>query len=110
MTRLFALGRLFQFGVVAILAGAIVWLVDLGRERRQLQAELAASKLQLRQAEAALAQQHRIQRLLQFHLTCEAASGRRWSELSEELQSMEGQDAPLSPLLSATAERLYGPH
>lgn len=86
------------------LSGALVWVTQrnaaLRVDNRDLQVSLASATAALDQAKTS-AQVHRA------YLDRQEAEARRWQQLANDLQSMEGRDAPLSPLLSATAERLY---
>lgn len=83
------------------------WLVDLLSDRTRLRSELLQSQTRLTQAHAALERAADVARIHRAHLSRAANETRRWSDLFHELQLMEGRDAPLSPLLGATAERLF---
>ena len=90
------------------LAGAGWWLIDVLSDRARLRAELVQTQAHLTQAQAALERAADVARIHRAHLSRAATETRRWSDLFNELQLMEGRDAPLSPLLGSTAERLFG--
>lgn len=90
-----------------VLVGAGWWLVDVLFERSRLRSELRQTQTRLTQAHAALERAADVARIHRAHLSRAANETRRWSDLFNELQLMEGRDAPLSPLLGATAERLF---
>ncbi|MEQ3680105.1 hypothetical protein [Pseudophaeobacter sp.] len=93
--------------LVAVLAGA-VWIVgDAFNDRTRLRGELAAVQSDLAAAQAILEQAAETARIHRAHLARAADEARAWVALSNELQNMEGRDAPLSPLLAATAGRLF---
>lgn len=66
-----------------------------------LRTELSASKAALAQAAEAAAV-HRA------YLAKAQDEARKWADIENEFRDMEGRDAPLSPLLRAAAERLWG--
>ena len=86
------------------LSGVLVWVMQrnaaLSVENHDLRVSLVSARQALSQAAEAAAV-HRV------YLDQQEAEARRWQQLANVLQSMEGRDAPLSVLLSATAERLY---
>lgn len=87
------------------LSGALWWSMSrngvLRSERDALRVSLASARAAMAQAEEAAAV-HRI------YLDRQQAETERWAALARDLQKMEGRDAPLSALLRATADRLYG--
>ncbi|MGR3624329.1 hypothetical protein [Pseudophaeobacter sp.] len=91
----------------AALVAMACWLGAVIGERARLQADLAATTTRLHRAQSELERAAEAARIHRAHLARAADEARRWSVLSNELQQMEGRDAPLSSLLSATAERLY---
>jgi hypothetical protein len=93
--------------LVAMLAG-VVWTIGAAfQDRTRLRAELAVSQADLAAAQAILQQAAETARIHRAHLDRAANEARAWAALSNELQNMEGRDAPLSPLLAATAGRLF---
>lgn len=95
--------------LVAVLAG-VVWTVgDAFNDRTRLRGELAAVRSDLAAAQATLEQAAETARIHRAHLDRAAEDARTWVALSNDLQQLEGRDAPLSSLLGATAQRLYGP-
>jgi hypothetical protein len=85
-----------------------VWAVaDAFQDRSRLRAELNAAEADLSAAQAVIAQAAETARIHRVHLDRAANEARAWAALSNDLQNMEGRDAPLSPLLSATARRLF---
>lgn len=90
------------------LAAAGWWLGDALSERARLRLQLVQTQTRLSQAEAALDHASDVARIHRAHLSRAANETRRWSDLFTELQLMEGRNAPLSPLLATTAERLFG--
>ncbi|OED46370.1 hypothetical protein AB838_20400 [Rhodobacteraceae bacterium (ex Bugula neritina AB1)] len=102
------LPRLPTIALAAILAGAVWWVTNMFWERVQLRSDLEAAQSDLREARAELLQAAETARIHRAHLARAADRAREWDALSNDLEMMEGRDAPLSPLLSATAERLYG--
>ena len=93
--------------LVGGLAG-VVWLIgDAFNDRTLLRSELAALRSDLAAAQATLEQAAETARIHRAHLGRAAEAARSWVALSNDLQQMEGRDAPLSPLLVATAERLF---
>jgi hypothetical protein len=93
--------------LMAVLAGAVWTLADAFRDRSRLRVELAALEADLSTAHAVIAQAAETARIHRAHLDRAADEARAWGALSNDLQQMEGRDAPLSPLLAATAQRLY---
>jgi len=90
-----------------VLAG-VVWTIGAAfQDRTRLRAELADTLSDLEIAQASLQQAAETARIHRAHLDRTANEARAWVALSNELQNMEGRDAPLSPLLSATADRLF---
>ena len=93
--------------VVAVLAGT-GWLIrDAFNDRTRLRGELTAARFELATAQAALLQAEETARVHRAYLDHAAEEARAWVALSNDLQSMEGRHAPLSPLLAATADRLF---
>ncbi len=70
-------------------------------ELQILQTELSAER-------AARAQSDEAAAVLRAHFARIADEDAKWRDLDADLRKMEGRDAPLSPLLRATAERLWG--
>jgi biopolymer transport protein ExbB/TolQ len=94
--------------LVAVLGGAVWFIRDAFQDRSRLRAELATLRADLAAAHGALEQAAETARVHRAHLEHAAEKERAWVTLSNDLQDMEGRDAPLSPLLSATADRLFG--
>jgi hypothetical protein len=93
--------------LVAVLAGVVWTVADAFQDRSRLRVELAASQADLATAQASLQQAAETARIHRAHLDRAADEARAWVALSDDLQNMEGRDAPLSPLLAATAGRLF---
>ncbi|MEQ3677343.1 hypothetical protein [Pseudophaeobacter sp.] len=93
--------------LVGVLAGLVWFVGDAFNDRTRLRGELAATQADLATAQASLQQAAETARIHRAHLDRAADEARQWSALSNELQNMEGRDAPLSPLLAATAGRLF---
>jgi hypothetical protein len=70
-------------------------------------ADAAALRLELASAEAARAQAEEASRIHRAHIQRLEQAEERWTDIENELRTMEGRDAPLSPLLRATADRLW---
>jgi hypothetical protein len=70
-------------------------------ELQILQTDLSAER-------AARAQSDEAAAVLRAHFARIADEDAKWRDLDTDLQKMEGRDAPLSPLLRTTAERLWG--
>ena len=93
--------------LVTMLAGVVWFIGDAFNDRTRLRGELAAVQSDLATAQASLQQAAETARIHRAHLDRAADEARAWVALSDELQNMEGHDAPLSPLLAATAGRLF---
>ena len=107
MIQALVLRNLPGIALVAVLAG-VVWTIGAAfQDRTRLRAELAATQVDLATAQATLQQAAETARIHRAHLDRAADEARAWVALSDDLQNMEGRDAPLSPLLSATADRLF---
>jgi hypothetical protein len=91
--------------VIALLAAWGFWqrgqAVAARNEVSTLQADLAAALDARHQAREAAA-------VLRAHYDRLAAQEARWRDIEADLRDMEGRDEPLSPLLRATAVRLWG--
>lgn len=100
--------RTFMRGGSALLAaGALasaVWLVrDYARDKAALRLERAARIA----AEASLERAEEAAEVHRAHLARAEDQLRALQDIRNELQQMEGRDAPLSPLLRTTADRLW---
>lgn len=103
-----ALLRLVAANLIPVLAiagaGTILWmraeLVEIRAERARLDQQLVQAEADLRQA-AETAAVHRA------HIERMAAEDAAWAQLTRDLQSMEGRDAPLSDHNRAVAGRLW---
>ncbi|GAA6198681.1 hypothetical protein NBRC116598_41260 [Pseudophaeobacter arcticus] len=93
--------------LVTMLAGVVWFIGDAFNDRTRLRGELAAVQSDLATTQASLQQAAETARIHRAHLDRAADEARAWVALSDELQNMEGRDAPLSPLLAATAGRLF---
>ncbi len=85
----------------------VYWGMRLVEDRARLGVELKQAQEQLAGVQIALEQVEEAARLHRAHLARIEREARHWAEVQNELQQMEGQNAPLSPLLGHTAERLY---
>ena len=72
------------------------------------QGELMALQTDLAAAQAAHQQASEAAAVLRAHYDRLAAQDALWRDIENDLRNMEGRDAPLSPLLRATAGRLWG--
>lgn len=90
------------------IGGALWWVLSVVHERDALQADLRSARIELATARAALEQAAEAARVHRAYLEKAEEERGRWEALALDLQNMEGRDAPLSDLLGATAERLYG--
>jgi len=77
-------------------------------DRNQNRVDLAAAQVSTAIAELAQEQAAETARIHRAHLTCAADQARQFDAIRNDFQSMEGCDAPLSPWLRATADRLWG--
>ena len=93
--------------LVAVLAGVVWTVASAFQDRARLRGELAAVQSDLATTQASLQQAAETARIHRAHLDRAADEARAWVALSDDLQQMEGRDAPLSPLLAATARRLF---
>lgn len=92
--------------VAASSIAGLIWLVrDYANDKAALKLERAARIA----AEASLERAEEAAAVHRAHLARAADQERQVQEIRNELQQMEGRDAPLSPLLRATAERLWPP-
>jgi len=89
------------------LAAAITWLVNLVQDRTHLRGELAAARIEIATAQVAQEQAEEASRVHRAHLARAADQVRQFDVIRNDLQIMEGRNAPLSPLLRATADRLW---
>ena len=90
-------------GVAVLVIGGLRLFNDRTRlsvQLGQVQRQLTTALLELDRAEEAA-------RIHRAHLARAEDAARRWSVIANDLQQMEGQNAPLSPLLGHIAERLY---
>ncbi|WIY25107.1 hypothetical protein [Parasedimentitalea psychrophila] len=101
------LRNLPALGLALVLLVAVAWLVNLVQDRTQLQADLVAVKIEVATARVAQQQALDVARFHRAHLARAADQARQFDAIRNDLQEMEGRDAPLSPLLRATAERLW---
>jgi hypothetical protein len=106
LTRV-ALRNLPALLLAVLVAAGIWWLVNLVQERTQLQGELAAAKIEISTAKVAQEQAEEATRVHRAHLARAADQARQFDAIRNDLQTMEGRDAPLSPLLRATVEQLW---
>ena len=108
MIPVWLLRRLPAVLLLAVLGGG-VWLVsDAFRDRAHQRVELQAVRKELAVMHAELARAEEAARVHREHLKRTADDARRFQTITNDLQTMEGRDAPLSPLLAATADRLFG--
>ena len=91
--------------VIALLAAWGLWqrgqVIAARGELLALQTDLAAAQAAHQQAGEAAA-------VLRAHYDRLAAQDALWRDIEADLRNMEGRDEPLSPLLRATAVRLWG--
>ncbi len=91
--------------VIALLATWGLWqrgqVITARGQLQILQTDLSAER-------AARAQSDEAAAVLRAHFARIADEDAKWRDLDADLRKMEGRDAPLSPLLRTTAERLWG--
>jgi Flp pilus assembly protein TadB len=91
--------------VIALLATWGLWqrgqAIAARGELQILQTDLSAER-------AARAQSDEAAAVLRAHFARITDEDAQWRDLDADLRKMEGRDAPLSPLLRTTAERLWG--
>ncbi|WP_321831295.1 hypothetical protein [Thalassovita sp.] len=90
--------------VVLALFAALWWL---SARNDALTAEVAALRVSVASAQHALEQAETAAAVHRAYLARAEADAERWRAVQNDLQSMEGRDAPLSPLLRTTAQRLF---
>lgn len=93
---------------LAALALIVGIIFSAGREHALTRSELVNERLRRNAAETALERAAVAAAVHRAHIARMQQERRRFQHIRNELQQMEGRDAPLSPLLCATAERLYG--
>ena len=89
------------------MAGAGGWLWFLISDRNQLRVDLVAARITIATAKLAQEQAEQAARVHRAHLARAADQARQFDTIRNDLQTLEGRDAPLSPLLRATADRLW---
>ena len=106
LTRV-ALRNLPALVLAALVAVGILWLVNLVQDRTRLQGELAVAQISIATAKVAQEQAEEATRVHRAHLARAADQARQFDAIRNDLQTLEGRNAPLSPLLRATADRLW---
>jgi|GEM_PF-4239166 len=107
MSLIWMLRNLPVLAAGVCLAGLVLTGVRLAHEKKRLIVELSQLQGQLSMAQGELERAQETARVHRAHLSRAAQERRHWSLIINDVQLQEGQDAPLSPLLSFTAERLY---
>lgn len=100
--------NLTTLALALVLTGAGGWLWTLISDRNQLRIDLSAARITIATAKLAQEQAEQAARVHRAHLARAADQARQFDVIRNDLQLLEGRDAPLSPLLSATADRLFG--
>ncbi|WP_422049926.1 hypothetical protein [Shimia sp.] len=96
--------RAITWGGAALAVIGLIWLVrDYATDKAALKLERAARIA----AEASLERAEEAAAVHRAHLARAADQERAFQEIRNELQQMEGRDAPLSDLLRSTSDRLY---
>lgn len=95
-------------GAGAVILAFGVYHVRVVNQRDALELRLRDARIELASKDETLRQMEDAARVHRVYLDRFEAEQARWAEIERELKSMEGRDAPLSPLLQSTAERLYG--
>ena len=85
---------------LVITLGLFAWTRILSGQLSSLRIELVAAKAEVDQARQAVQVQRE-------HLKRLETERVKWDAIENELESMEGRDAPLSPFLRSTADRLW---
>ena len=104
-----ALRNLPALVLAVLVAAGIWWLVNLVQESAKLQGELAAAQIVIATARVAQEQALEAARVHRAHLARAADQARQFDAIRNDLQILEDRNAPLSPLLRATVDRLYSP-
>lgn len=104
MTRYLVAAALALF---LALGAALWWQVQ---RNDTLAAEMTALRLSVASARAALDQAQTSAAVHRAHLERAEAEIDAWRDIENDLRSLEGHDAPLSPFLRAAADRLYARH
>ncbi|MFC2970484.1 hypothetical protein [Acidimangrovimonas pyrenivorans] len=107
------IGRLQQAVLLVALAATIAlgaWGWWQGHRLASARDQIAALRLSLAAEKAARAQAEQSAAVHRAYLTRAEADAASLRATLTDLQSMEGRDAPLDPVLAATAQRLYGQH
>lgn len=96
----------FAAALAAVLAlcAALWWL---SARNNALTSQVASLRVSVVSAQHALKQAETAAAVHRAYLARAEADAERWRAVQNDLQSMEGRDAPLSPLLRTTAERLF---
>lgn len=103
--------KLIRYAPHLLIGGAllalVVWGVAVLRERDQLRSDLVLVNRELTGARQVIEQAQEARRVHILYLEQAEAEAARWATIANELQGMEGRDAPLSDLLRSTAERVW---
>lgn len=90
---------------LALGLGAALWW--LSARNNALTSQVASLRVSVASAQHALKQAETAAAVHRAYLARAEVDAERWRAVQNDLQSMEGRDAPLSPLLRTTAERLF---
>lgn len=101
------MGRYALAVVLAVVLALFAALWLLSARNDALTAQVASLRVSVASAQHALEQAEAAVAVHRAYLARAEADAERWRAVQNDLQSMEGRDAPLSPLLRATAERLF---
>lgn len=92
---------------LAVFLGLCAALWWLSARNNALTSQVASLRVSVASAQLALEQAETAAAVHRAYLARAEVDAERWRAVQNDLQSMEGRDAPLSPVLRATAERLF---
>lgn len=92
----------------SIKAAALITVLFLVWDYKNTAEERSEAVAELKKANDDIERLEEAQRVHRAHLKRQEADRQQYDQILSELQSMEGRDAPLSPLLRAASERLFG--
>jgi len=101
------MGRYALAAALALALGLAAALWWLSARNNALTSQVASLRVSVASAQHALKQAETAAAVHRAYLARAEVDAERWRAVQNDLQSMEGRDAPLSPLLRTTAERLF---
>lgn len=94
-------------GTVALIAVLAAWGYQQRAANARLSAQIEALQIAVASAEAERQRAAQARDIAQAHYLRMAKEAEDWAELTRDLQTMEGRDAPLSDHLRSAAGRLW---